>query len=109
MPGGNGWPLRPRGRAVVGRVRANRSVSIETTAGPAGSATASNDDSRSAAGAISAAVGLFAEPTRPCAQPKRVRSKPDAKMSPHMNATTIAAPNFARVYFVVIGKRTYSY
>ena len=36
--------------------------------------------------------------TRLCAQPKRVRSKPDAKTSPQRNATTIAAPKRAREY-----------
>src|ERR1043166_5185246 len=75
---------------------------METTAGRAWSATASKADSRSAAGATSAAVGLVPVLTLPWAHPNRVRSKPDAKTSPQKNATTIAAPKRAREYLMDI-------
>src|SRR3954466_2832964 len=104
MLGGRFWPPPPGERRSrgVGRVRAKRSVSIETTAGRAWSATASKADSRSAAGATSAAVGLVAEPfTLPWGHPKRVRLNPDAKTSPQTNATTIAAPKRAREYLAM--------
>ncbi len=79
-------------------------MSIETTAGRAWSATASNADSRSTAGATCDALGFvaFVEPTRPCAQLKCVRSKPDAKISPQKNATTTAALKRAREKRLVI-------
>src|ERR1051325_6319004 len=96
MPGGTCRP--PRGvRCDVGRALAKRSVSIETTAGRAWSATASNAVSVSAAEAICAGAGFVAL-TRPCAQLKCVRSKPEAKTRPQKNATTIAAPKRAREY-----------
>ena len=50
-------------------------------------------------------AGLVGVP-RACAQPKCVRSKPDAKTRPHRKATTIAAPKRAREYLVDIW-RTY--
>jgi hypothetical protein len=50
----------------------------------------------SAAGAICAALGLVGAFTRACAQLNRVRSNPDAKISPHRNATATAAPRRAR-------------
>src|SRR5438105_15498022 len=94
-----GWP-RPRWRFDAGL--AKRSVSIDTTAGRAWSATASNAVSVSAADATCAGAGLVGDVTRDCAQLKRVRSKPDAKRSPQRNATTIAAAKPAREFLLLI-------